>query len=81
MINTSNSGYLYMKYYLHILLPLMHLFFFSFSFFYIKRITYDLSVIISNGEQRDVEFIIAFIYFSRYFQRLFGLPHKMLLNR
>ena len=79
MINTSNSGYLYMKYYLHILLPLMHLFFFS--FFYIKRITYDLSVIISNGEQRDVEFIIAFIYFSRYFQRLFGLPHKMLLNR
>ena len=36
MINTSSSGYLYMKYYLHILLPLMP--------FYIKCITYDLSV-------------------------------------
>ena len=36
MINTSNCGYLYMKYYLHILLPLMP--------FYIKCITYDLSV-------------------------------------
>jgi len=38
MINTSNSGYLYMKYYLHIFLPLMH--------FYIKCIIYDLSVIV-----------------------------------
>jgi hypothetical protein len=36
MINTSNSGYLYMN--LHIFLPLMH--------FYIKCITYDLSVIV-----------------------------------
>ena len=38
MINTSNSGYLYMNYYLHIFLSLMH--------FYIKCITYDLSVIV-----------------------------------
>jgi hypothetical protein len=36
MINTNNSGYLYMN--LHIFLPLMH--------FYIKCITYDLSVIV-----------------------------------
>ena len=36
MPNTSNSGYLYMKYYLHILPPLMH--------FYIKCITYDYSI-------------------------------------
>ena len=35
MINTSNSGYLYMN--LQIFLPLMH--------FYIKCITYDLPVI------------------------------------
>ena len=72
MINTSNSGYLYMKYYLHIFLPLMP--------FYIKRITYDFSVIVANEEQRDVEFIsvthliishyIVFIYFSRNFQSL-----------
>ena len=38
MINTSNSGYFYMNYYLHIFLPLMH--------FYIRCITYDLSVIV-----------------------------------
>ena len=49
MINTSNSGYLYMKYYLHIFLPLM--------LFYIKRITYDFSVIVANEEQRYVEFM------------------------
>ena len=36
MINTNNSGYLYMN--LHIFHPLMH--------FYIKCITYDLSVIV-----------------------------------
>jgi len=36
--NTSNSGYFYMNYYLHIFLPLMHV--------YIKYITYDLSVIV-----------------------------------
>ena len=37
-MNTSNSGYLYMNYYLHISPPLMH--------FYIKCIIYDLSVIV-----------------------------------
>jgi hypothetical protein len=38
MINSSNSGYFYMNYYIHIFLPLMH--------FYIKCITYDMSVIV-----------------------------------
>ena len=61
MMNTSNSGYLYMN--LNIFLPLIH--------FYIKCITYDLSVIVEwrtsrcrihvrdtlNGEHRDVEFM------------------------
>ena len=35
---TSNSGYVYMNYYLHMFLPLMH--------FYIKCITYDVLVIV-----------------------------------
>ena len=38
MINTSNSGYLYMNYYLHVVIPLMHS--------YIQCITYDLLVIV-----------------------------------
>jgi hypothetical protein len=38
MINTSNSGCLYMNYYLHIVLPLMYL--------YIKCITDDLLVMV-----------------------------------
>jgi hypothetical protein len=38
MMNTSDSGYFHMNYFLHISLPLMH--------FYIKCITYDLSVIV-----------------------------------
>jgi hypothetical protein len=38
IINPSNSGYLYMNYYLHIFIPLMHI--------YIQCITYDLLVIV-----------------------------------
>ena len=38
MINTSNSGYLYMNYYFHIYIPLMHI--------YIQCITFDLLVIV-----------------------------------
>ena len=38
MINTSNSGYLYMNYYLHMFIPLMHI--------YIQCTTYDLLVIV-----------------------------------
>ena len=38
MINTSNSGYLYMNYYFHIYIPLMYI--------YIQCITYDLLVIV-----------------------------------
>jgi len=75
MINISNSGYLYMKYYLHIFLPLMP--------FHIKRITYDFSVIVSNGEQRDVEFmsvthkykslyLILIFWCLRHFQQYFS---------
>ena len=44
MINTSNSGYLYMNYYLHIFLPLMH--------FYIKCITYGSLIIVEYRTAR-----------------------------
>ena len=44
MINTSNAGYVYMNYYLHMFLLLMH--------FYIKCITYDVLVVVEYRTAR-----------------------------
>ena len=44
MINTSKSGYVFMNYYLHMFLPLMH--------FYVECITYDVLVIVEYRTAR-----------------------------
>ena len=65
MPNTSNSGYLYMKYYLQILPPLMH--------FYIKCITYDYSIDI--GKEISSLFYITFwvLIFLDFFAYIYSV--------
>ena len=48
MINTSNSGYVFIIYYLHIFLPLMHL--------YITCITYAVLVIVEYRTEYRTEY-------------------------